>query len=480
MTRLRAPFCSIVLAGLAVVALVLLGANLAPRRGQVMAIAWEAPETGVSSSGNYTTYVPIAVRLHDRGYVVPFGTIMYGDVNDAEGLQVMREAGSRWVTTFFVWSTVEPTEGTYDWSSFDAKALNASTAGMQVFALFTGNPTWAALSPDGPVSNTLALVKVTVAMAERYDCDGVDDAPGSPCVHYWSFYPEPDRESRWGHNGREFAAMLCQVSPAIRAADPQAQVLIGGLAYDWFVEDGGPFVRSFLSDTLLRLNATCPGGARAAIDAVAFHYYPISGERWPTIRDKALEIRSVMAQHGVGDLPLMCPEAGYWSSPKHGSSEPFQAQWLVQMYVRGLSVGIQYMAWYKVYDDAVAGSEADAFPDRTCGLLRLDGSRKPSYYAYQTMTRELEVARYLRPFTYPTVEGYVFKTPTGREKTVLWAQGAALNVPFPYRCLYLVDKLGTRQTIADGDPTNDLDGLVNGRVTLRVRTNDPAYVEPCY
>jgi hypothetical protein len=96
------------------------------------------------------------------------------------------------------------------------------------------------------------------------------------------------------------------------------------------------------------------------------------------------------------------------------------------------------------------------------------------------MTRELEAARYLRPFTYPTVEGYVFKTPTGREKTVLWAQGAALNVPFPYRCLYLVDELGAKQTIADGDPTNDLDGLVNGRVTLRVRTNDPAYVEPCY
>jgi hypothetical protein len=53
-------------------------------------------------------------------------------------------------------------------------------------------------------------------------------------------------------------------------------------------------------------------------------------------------------------------------------------------------------------------------------------------------------------------------------------------VPFSCRCLHLVDKVGTKQTIVDGDPTNDLDGLVNGRVTLRVRTNDPAYVEPCY
>jgi hypothetical protein len=73
----------------------------------------------------------------------------------------------------------------------------------------------------------------------------------------------------------------------------------------------------------------------------------------------------------------------------------------------------------------------------------------------------------------------VFRTPGGQEKTVLWAQGAALNVPFAYRCLYLVDKMGTKQTIVDGDRTNDLDGTMNGRVTLRIRTNDPTYVKPC-
>ncbi len=44
------------------------------------------------------------------------------------------------------------------------------------------------------------------------------------------------------------------ISPAIHAADPQAKVLIGGLAYDAF-EPGGPFVRSFLGDTLAALKA---------------------------------------------------------------------------------------------------------------------------------------------------------------------------------------------------------------------------------
>jgi hypothetical protein len=142
---------------------------------------------------------------------------MYGDVNDASGLQKMKEAGSKWVTTILNWSAIEPSKGTYDWSSFDIKAQNAHVTGMDVFALFTGNPSWAASLPGGSVTNTQDLVDFVTLMAERYDCDGLNDAPGFPCVHYWSFYAEPDNgdigrayggKGYWGHNGAGFAAML--------------------------------------------------------------------------------------------------------------------------------------------------------------------------------------------------------------------------------------------------------------------------------
>ena len=425
-----------------------------------------------------TVYLPLVARDYDPTYVSPFGIVMYGNVDGANGAQKMQEAGSQWVTTLLDWSPIEPTQGgPRDWSSFDTKAQNAKAAGMDVFVLFTSNPSWAAALPNGPVTDTQNLVDFVTAMAERYDCDGADDAPGSPCVHYWSFYAEPDRHSRWGDNGMGYAAMLSQVSPAIHAANPQAQVLIGGLAYDNFEEDGGPFVRSFLTDTLAALNGY-PGGARAYIDAVAFHFYPISGGRWPTIREKALEVRGIMERHGVGDLPLLSPEMGYWSAEEAGSSESRQARWLVQTYVRGLSVGLQHMSWYAVFDliDGIGTTEEH-------GLFWDQDLNKPklAYFAYDTMTHELAGARYYRSLQVANAEAYVFLMPGGRHKKVVWATASKANVAFPYPCLRRVDTLGNAQAaIYDGDLTWDQDQATNSQIVLETQQDTPLYVEPCH
>jgi hypothetical protein len=439
------------------------------------------PDELLSPTEAMTVTLPLILRNYPPP-ASPFGVIMYSAVNDAEGLSAMEEAGSRWVTTMLFWSAIEPSKGTYNWASFDVKAQNASAAGMDVFVLFTFNPSWAAELPGGPVNDPQDLVDFVTLAAERYDCDGTDDAPGHPCVHHWSFYAEPDNgdlvralggKGYWGHNGVGYAEMLSQVSPAIRGADPKARVFIGGLAYDSFEEDGGPFVRSFLPDTLDALEAL--GGAEKYIDGVPFHYYPISYATWPTIRQKAEEIQGIMISHGAGDLPMLCPEMGCWSSPKWGSSEQWQAQWLVTEYARGISEGLEFLSWYEVFDDAVAEGPDDVAPDRTSGLLRVDGSFKPSYYAYQTMARELYGYSYLRPYTdTPGVEGSIFER-KGREKTILWSWTGTANVTFPYTALRRVDMLGAASQVLDNQ-AGDLDTVV-GQITIAVGENLPVYVE---
>lgn len=150
------------------------------------------------------------------------------------------------------------------------------------------------------------------------------------------------------------------------------------------------------------------------------------------------------------------------------------------MYARGLSVDVSLLSWYKVFDDAVAGSAEDTYPDRTSGLLRVDGTLKPSYYAYRTMTQELTWARYVRSLQVANAEGYVFRMPDGHEKTVLWATATFATVSFPYSCLRLVDTVGNVYSpIADGDATWDRDHAVNGQVLLGVNQDEPLYVEPC-
>jgi hypothetical protein len=268
--------------------------------------------------------------------------------------------------------------------------------------------------------------------------------------------------------------MLYRIAPVVHAASPRAKVSIGGIAYDAF-EPGGPFVRSFLGDVLAALNAY-PGGASLYLDAVAFHYYHLS---FPTIRHKALEIRAIMNQHGAGDLTLICPEAAYWSSSKFGSSERAQAQRVAQMYARALSAEVRPLMWYKVYDVAWAGGAQDLYPDKTAGLLFPDGSNKEAYYAYRTVARELKRSYYRRTFLHPNVEGYVFQVAPSREMTVLWATVPTVDVSFPGTCLRRVYLYGGVNTVSDGTGL-DLDGQVNGFVTIRVEQNQPTYVEPCH
>jgi hypothetical protein len=412
----------------------------------------------------------------------PFGYISYGAVDNTTGLQTMRDAGSRWVTTRLSWSTVQPTRtALLDWSSFDAKVLNAQAAESEIFVLFTDNPQWAAETRYGPVTDTQDLVGFVGPMAERYDCDGVDDALGGPCIRYWSFYPEPDHQDRWGNDGSGFAEMLSVVAPAIHAASPRAQILIGGLAYDWFTAEGGPFVRSFLTDTLAALNAY-PGGARAYVDAAAFHFYPIAPQRWPTIREKADEVRGVLQSHGVGDLPVSCPEMGFWSSPKYGSSDRGQASRLVKMFVRALSADVQPLCWYEFQDRASPGTVNDTMGVYTCGLVDVSGEPKPSYTAYSAMTRELGWSTYTGRLDAVSGEGYLFRTRTASDRFAVWGDEATSSMSFDAACLRVVRVVDdVTFQVLDGDVPWDWDNRKNGRILLGLGTapGEPFFVEEC-
>src|SRR5579859_6839086 len=222
------------------------------------------------ASPPYITYLPLVIKRYVTGYVSPFGIDMYSNNSDADGQSKMQAAGAGWETVVFHWSDVEPTAPisgvhTYNWSTFDGVAARAQASGMSLFVLFSSNPSWAAALAGGPVTSThvVDLNNVVAAAAERYDGDGLDDAPGDPVVRYWSFYAEPDNNSLsaaqhagkgyWGDNPSGYGDMIAGVSTAMHAANPQAVVMIGGLAYDAFTPTGH-YVKAFLGGVLDRLN----------------------------------------------------------------------------------------------------------------------------------------------------------------------------------------------------------------------------------
>lgn len=455
--------------------------------GAPVARSFTASRANVNLTAQTSTniYLPMLINGYDIVRNSPFGIDMYGPVDQARGLAQMQAAGAKRVVTVLDWGTIEAAAGVRDWSSFDTKVSNARAAGMDVFVLFTGDPPWAWL-PDRSATDPQKRIDFVRAMVERYNCDGINDAGPNLCVRTWSFYAEPDffadylqtspgAKGYWGKRGAAFAAMLVDVANVIHQSDPSARVLIGGLAYDAFIDPNSPtatrgFIRSFLPTVLDTLNTTY-GGASRYIDAVAVHYYPIS---FPSIRAKIVEIRSIMQTRGIGYLPLLIPEAGFWSAPESGSSEQLQAQRLVQYYAEGLAEGVEQLAWFNVFDNG-SGTE-------TSGLFRgMDlTSPKPAYFAYRTVAQELAGARYVRPLNQAGVLGYVFQAGNSPEKTVVWTTSTGATATFSYNCVRIVNVTGTVYApVNDGSPSWDKDGRVNGQITLALSPNQPLYVSRC-
>jgi len=485
--------------------------------------SWHAAD----AQGGSMLYLPLTysgrpVPRADSEWVSPFGITLYGGIGTGSGLDQMREAGSTWVSTMLHWSVVQPNSASdWIWTPYDESFAVAQGAGMEVFVLVAGVPSWARGNEPiggGPGIDTASFVAFVAAAAERYDGDGQGDAPGSPVVKYWSFFAEPDYglepplesdsyKGHWGNNGGEYATLLLRASAAIKAAAPNAVVTNGGLAFDWFTgidynpdpvgTNWGRFTRSFIADVI------AAGGERG-MDVLAIHYFPVTMGSW---NDKISALYLTGEEVGVLDqmrsLPLISPEMGYWAycltqsgaECDRETAEREQSIHLVHRFVRGLASGVSRMAWLSVFD---GGTRTDSF-----GLFRGGdlSQPRPAYWAYKTLAFELHGFRYdgpahsetpPNPVTSWVYEAYRFRRAAdGSQLLVAWANPRPpdfigseplMQIQVPAAQVTVVSLLGLNerspyvpeaQVISDGG-AGDLDGSV-GRISLTL-TKDPIYI----
>ena len=182
----------------------------------------------------YTVYFPVIMRDYPliRG---PVGVQMYGAINDSTGLREVRELHSGWIRVPLYWKNVEPSDTSpeyYNWASYDQSILNMYQSHIEPLINIDGTPRWASSVPeDGPIDEEYLpdFAEFIWALVERYDGDGIEDAPGSPVVRYWEFYNEPDHIYHWGYYGEQYAHMLSYIYPVVKSADPEARVVFGGV-----------------------------------------------------------------------------------------------------------------------------------------------------------------------------------------------------------------------------------------------------------
>jgi hypothetical protein len=435
----------------------------------------------------HTVYLPLVLNnaVPDSIPGPPLGIQFYSNQAPLDSrLDYAVAAGAGWIRWPVPWSEVEPVNTTpenYDWSVVDAAVTNVTQNGARLILTLADQPSWSAVYAMGPVTDTADLLEFVGALVERYDGDGLDDAPGSPEVRLFEAYNEPDNVclhyalhggwSYYGHDGAGYAALLQELYPAVKAASPRARLLFGGLALDWFEDRGGCFDRGFLDDVL----EACQG--QDCFDVMNLHYFPAFRAEWEAygadIIGKVNYVRQRMAAYGFEETPVICTET-YWASSGWGNDE-LQSRYVVKGYARGLAAGLEMIVWYFIQD----GDNPN-----TPGLLRNDLSPKPSYWAYQTMSTMLGEARYERTMAASEtgseqLVGYTF-TRAGRRLDIVWTEDGTdrdpsddplLPLTVEAEVLRVVGRFGNETWLRDEN-----DGLDDGRITVIVG-GSPLFLE---
>jgi hypothetical protein len=427
-----------------------------------------------------TTYLPVIFEQYDPQFSGQmFGVQVYG--SSAESSPYYSDLiGSQasWVRTNTSWMSVEPNDVepvNYSWATTDQllTVARSDKGGLNLIVVVDVLPVWARLTghANGPIAPAALddFSEFVQAFVERYDGDGYQDAPGSPVVRHWEFFNEPDLSSRWGNYGANYAAMLQAAYPAVKRANPTAQVLFGGIAFDWFERQGGQFVESFFDDVLA-------SGGGNYFDVMNFHVYPLFESNWgggsTGLIGKTAVVRQKLTNYGLVK-PVVITEAGWYNNADSipGSSDAEQVARLVQLMTHGFAADIKVLIWWMLWDPG------DGISDY--GLVTNDSPpvHKQAYTAYQTAVSLLSNTRSTHQLTNTetgssNMEAYRMTSNRGTVYTAWmnpYGTTEIKSLRIPANSASILDGLGN---IVGTAVDNDSDGYV----TVPVRSQ-PVYIQ---
>ena len=307
-------------------------------------------------------------------------------------IAILAASGTQWVRANVAWSDLEQVKGQLDpwWlSTIDYAVTQLAARHIQVLMpLADGVPYWASADPSKyidaagvkhwnkywrPVNNA-DYASFARRIAGHYAPLG---------VHAYEIWNEPNYPQFWpsGPNPAQYAALLKAAYPAVKAADPSATVVLGGLSK---------------SDTNF-LAGVYAAGAGPSFDVAAIH--PYTGGISPTLcwkdsnglnAEGALcglqNIRALMVAHGDAAKQIWLTELG-WSTCTcpTGVSEALQASY-VSAALAILSASYPYVTKTFIYSlrNVYWLNNNPVDVEANYGLLRTDFTAKPAYLAFQT------------------------------------------------------------------------------------------------
>ncbi|MBX0327005.1 hypothetical protein K2Z83_04825 [Oscillochloris sp. ZM17-4] len=379
------------------------------------------------------------------GVVAALGNRVRADEIPA-AVALMREAGVQWQREEIFWDRVQQHPGgPYDWDGDDAGRYNydlaigaQAAAGIQILGLLDYNPAWFKGKNPRPEEWIADWGDYVYSAVARYGRDRGQ-------ITYWELWNEPNLAASGYESGlytvADFVRILEVGRAAALAADPNAKIVMGGLAPIW---SEAPTPRHY--DYFDYLDQVGRLGGWRFVDVIAIHPYRPNtpeGDTWR--RDQSLTFSQELSRldavlRAYGPRPIWLTELGWSTSQSYlGVDEDTQAFLLVRSYLLAMAhPSVEKIFWYDFRDDTPPGTPYErptTSPgeiESRYGLLRraypLDPARgdlrKPSFLAYRTMT-EMLGGLSLQGVTLDGSDGVFWHRYAGggRRVDVLWRTG---------------------------------------------------------
>jgi cell division septation protein DedD len=301
----------------------------------------------------------------------------YTDAQRTAVLDKLQAAGVKWVRVDAGWASIEPAGPgqVNQWyvDLLDRVVDQARARGINVLLTLWLTPGWAnggagTIAPPGNVADYARVAGWAAAHFKGR-------------VGAWEIWNEPNMSGFWSGSVAQYVSLLKVAYPAIKAADPSAQVVLGGPSEN---------------DTTW-LAAAYAAGMQGSFDVMATHPYMGVADAPPETPDDGTiytlshvsAVRSLMVQNGDASKPIWFTELG-WSTHDNWSGVPNwdrgvtlsqQADYVVRTlkYVQSNYPYVTNVFWYEERNDTSGNVQLDNY-----GLLYNDLTPKPAFTALQS------------------------------------------------------------------------------------------------
>lgn len=305
-------------------------------------------------------------------------------------LAAQGKAGIGTIRLTFDWAAIEVSKGVYDFGYYDAKIRSTSKNGMTVLAVLFNPPRWHSARPKRRAQDGIYYPKsfaemgrFGAAVAQRYGSNGTlwTEYPKLRKVPLTSFqvWNEPNLRHYWptGPSAKRYVDMLKAVGPAIKAVDPQAEIVTAGM----------PDSKISTPPFFKYLRQMYQAGARGSFDTLAVNAY---ARTVPLMMRLLTRTRKVMRRYKDNGSRLWVTELG-WSDRGPGSTYKAGVKGqagnigsAIQAFARNRArLKLRGFVYYSWRDGKPYAPKFQDFWGLHTGLLNRRGRPKPAFTAFK-------------------------------------------------------------------------------------------------